>query len=199
MKHYSGPVLALLTLALLTFASAMAQGREKMVISLETDDFELAETDISTLAIGEAQTIETDSGKIIDILRTSDGAEIYVDGELLEMNINDKDMHEVHTMNKHVEIVCDNEEECNENLFIVNHDEHEASGWATEDGERVVIQREVEITCTDNDNEEGDHCSHQMVLISDDEDIDLEALHSEHGNSEGHEFIVIKKVRDTED
>ncbi len=36
------------------------------------------------------KTIETDSGKIIDILRTADGAEIYVDGELLEMNFDDE-------------------------------------------------------------------------------------------------------------
>jgi hypothetical protein len=80
MKHNLGPVFALFTFALLTSASALAQSREKMVIALEADDFKLAETDISTLAIGEAQTIETDSGRIIDILRTSDGAEIYVDG-----------------------------------------------------------------------------------------------------------------------
>ncbi len=90
MKHYLGPVFALFTFALLTSASALAQTREKVVIALETDNFELAETDISTLTIGEAQTIETESGKIIDILRTSDGAEIYVDGKLLEINFNDE-------------------------------------------------------------------------------------------------------------
>jgi hypothetical protein len=96
MKHYLGPVFALLALALLTSASARAQTREKVVIALETDDFELTETDISTLAIGEAQTIETDSSKIIDILRTSAGAEIYVDGELLDMNFNDEGLHAEH-------------------------------------------------------------------------------------------------------
>ena len=197
MKHYLRPVFALLTFALLTSASALAQTREKLVIALETDDFQLAETDISTLAIGEAQTIETNSGKIIDILRTNDGAEIYVDGELLEMNFKHEGLHEEHIMNKHVEIVCDNGEECDEDIFIINHDEDEASGWATADGEHVVIHREVEVTC--NDNDEGDHCSHQMVLISDDEDIDLERLHEEHGSGEGHKLFVIKKVQVTED
>jgi hypothetical protein len=64
MKHYLGPVFALLTFVHLTSASALAQTWEKEVIALGTDDFELAETDISTLAIGEAQTIETGSGKI---------------------------------------------------------------------------------------------------------------------------------------
>ena len=155
MKHNLGPVFALLALALLTSASALAQTRGKVVIALETDDFELAETDISTLAIGEAQTIETDSGKIIDILRTNDGAEIYVDGELLEMNFKHESLHEEHIMNKHVEIVCENGEECDEDIFIINHGE--------------------------------------------DEDIDLERLHAEHGIDEGHKLIVIKKVQVTED
>ncbi len=197
MKHYLGPVFALFTFALLTSASALAQTREKVVIALETDDFKLAETDISTLAIGEAQTIETESGKIIDILRTNDGAEIYVDGELLEMNFNDEGLHEEHMINTHVEIVCDTGEECDENIVIINHDEDEVSGWSTADGEHVLIRREVEVIC--NDNEERDHCNHQMVLISDDEDIDLERLYEEHGNDEGHKLIVIKKVQVTED
>ena len=197
MKHYLGPVLALLTFALLTSESALAQTRDKVVIALETDNFELAETDISTLAIGEAQTIETESGKIIDILRTNDGAEIYVDGELLEMNFNDERLHEEHMINKHVEIVCDTGEECDENMFIINHDEDEVSGWSTADGEHVVFHREVEVIC--NDNEERDHCNHQIVLISDDEDIDLERLYEEHGIDEGQKHIVIRKVQVTED
>jgi hypothetical protein len=41
-----------------------------MVIALQTDDFELAETDISDLEIGDAETIYTESGKTIDLLRT---------------------------------------------------------------------------------------------------------------------------------
>jgi len=148
MKHYLTPVFALLVFALLASASALAQSREKIVIALETDDFNLAETDISTMAIGEAQTIETDSGKIIDILRTNDGAEIYVDGELLEMNFSDVDVHEEHMINTHVEIVCDNGEECDENIFILDHDEHETSGWATEDGEghEFIVIKKTQVT-----------------------------------------------------
>ena len=98
MKHYLRPVFALFALALLTSGYVFAETREKMIIALQTDDFELAETDISSLAIGEAKTIETDSGKVIDILRTNDGAEIYVDGELLEMNFNEDNLHEENMM-----------------------------------------------------------------------------------------------------
>ena len=194
MKHYLRPVFALFVLALLTSASVFAETREKMVIALQTDDFELAETDISSLAIGEAKTIETDSGKVIDILRTNDGAEIYVDGELLEMNFNDDNLHEEHMMEKHVEIVCDSEEECDENIFVFNGDGHDESEWVMADGEHVSIHSEIEITC---DDEEGSDCSHEMILISD--DIELEELHEQHGSGEAHKVIVIKKVHVMED
>lgn len=164
MKHYLAALFALVASALLTFNSALAQTPEKMVVALKTDDFNLSETDISTLAIGEAQTIETDSGRIIDILRTSEGAEIYVDGELIEMNF--------------------------------SHDDHTVPGWATEDGGHVVIHKEVEVACHD---EQDGHCKNKLVLISGDEDIDLEQLHKDHENGEGHKIIVIKKTLVSED
>ena len=62
MKHYLEPVFcAGCTLALLgSNFCYRPMAEEKMVIALKTDSFELAETDISTLAIGESQIIETD-------------------------------------------------------------------------------------------------------------------------------------------
>ena len=69
MKHTMKAIFSLAALALLITTSAQAGSKEKMVIALKTDDFTLAETDVSSLAVGEAQTIETDSGKVIDILR----------------------------------------------------------------------------------------------------------------------------------
>lgn len=51
-----------------------------MFIALKTDPFELAKTDISTLLVGESQSIETGSGNIIDVPRTADGFEIYSAG-----------------------------------------------------------------------------------------------------------------------
>ncbi len=129
MKHHLAPVLVFAAMAILACTSALAETGEKMVIALATDDFELAETDISTLAIGEAKTIETDSGKIIDILRTTDGAEIYIDGELLEMNLDDEDRHEVKRVSKQVEITCDDEGECHKNVTILSGDENESLHW----------------------------------------------------------------------
>jgi hypothetical protein len=56
-----------------------------IVIALTTDDFDLPETDLSDLAIGDAKTIHTESGKTVDLLRTEEGVEVYVDGELLDL------------------------------------------------------------------------------------------------------------------
>ena len=44
--------------AILTFASAQAQTTKTIAIALKSPDFELTETDISEVTIGEAQTIE---------------------------------------------------------------------------------------------------------------------------------------------
>jgi len=78
MKHHLGPVYVLATIAILACACVQAETGEKMVIALATDDFELAGTDISTLNIGEAKTIETENGKIIDILRTAESKNLLM-------------------------------------------------------------------------------------------------------------------------
>ena len=192
MKHYLRPVFALAVLLLLTAISVQAVAGEKMVIALKADDFELAETDISELALGEAQTIETESGTVIDILRTADGADIYVDGELLEMNFDDAGLHE-----EHVEIVCDDDEECSKHVIVLGDDDSHNSEWVTADGENVFIHKEIEISCTDDEN--GTTCSDRMIWISDDEDVDLEELHESHQSGEGHKVIVIKKEIVSED
>lgn len=197
MKHYLAAVFALLIFTLLSPVSSLAEPGEKMVIALETDDFKLAETDISSLAIGEAKTIETDSGRIVDILRTGEGVEIYVDGELLEMNFNNPDLHEDHIMIKHLEIECDDGDACDENITILDQDEHDAAAWVTADGQHIEIRREIEVTC--NTGEQGEQCNEQVILISGDGDIDMEQLHEIHGDGEEHKVIVIKKHLITED
>ena len=139
MKHYLKLIFTLLALTFLTSATVQAETREKVLVALETGDIELAETDISTLAIGEALTIEAQGGKLIDVIRTADGAEIYVDGELLEMKFHDADLHEGHMMSKHVEIVCDGDEEYDNNVFIVAGDGNEST-----DGHKVIVIEKVQ-------------------------------------------------------
>ena len=148
MKHYMKAFFSSAVLALLAATSVQAESEEKMVIALKTGDFELLETDVSELVIGESQTIETDSGKVIDILRTTDGVELYIDGELLEMDFSDQGLHEEHMVQKHVEIICSDEEDCDKNVFVVNGEDFDFEGLheMRGDGENhkiVVIKKEV--------------------------------------------------------
>lgn len=191
MKHYMKVIFSLAALALLAAASVQAQSVEKMVIALKTDDFEMTQTDVSDLAIGESQTIETDSGKVIDILRTADGVELYIDGELLEMDFDGEGLHEEHMIQKHVEIICDDDEECDKNVFVFTGDDNDMSAWISDEGQHVLLHGDTELSCGTDDDETS--CSEKMVWISDDEEFDLEELHEMHANGDGHKIIVIKK------
>jgi len=190
MKHFSGHIATLAVLVILATTPVLAKSTEKMVVALKTADFELTETDISDLAVGEAQTIETESGKVIDVLRTADGAEIYVDGELLEMNFDDESAHESHAVRKHVEIICHDEEDCEKNVFVIGGEDHDNTG-------HIVLHKEVEVSCSDE--EEGTRCEEELVWISDAEEIDIEELHEMHEDGGDHKVIVIKKQVDKQD
>ena len=126
MKHYLIPGLAAVFLvgaAAVCFAGENTDAGKKIVIALKTDDFEIPETDISHLAIGDAETIMTDSGRTIDLLRTADGVEVYVDGELLEPSLaGDGEM-----LHERVEVVCDGDDACEE------------MHWTTGDGEDIDL------------------------------------------------------------
>lgn len=204
MKHNLKPFFALVTFALLATSYVQSDTEEKFIIALKTGALELAQTDISSLAVGGSQTIKTDSGKVIDILRTSDGVEIYVDGELLDVSfirdgLHEDGLHQHHMMIKHTEIICDSDEECGENLFIFASDHTDVAGWVTEDGENIVIHKEIELICADVD--EGISCSDHMAWMSDGENIDLAELHALHmqGEREDYKVIVIKKHLVVED
>lgn len=114
-------LILLLAVVVFTLGSAsLSAGEDKMVIALTTDDFELAETDVSDLEIGDSETIYTQSGKTIDLLRTADGIEIYVDGELLELGLDGEEgIHEGHRIvHQHVEVDCDTEEDCDMDIEL---------------------------------------------------------------------------------
>ena len=197
MKQLLKPIFALTICAILASPPIWAGEGEEMIIELKTHDFEVAATDIGELAIGESKTIETESGKIIDILRTSDGAEIYIDGELLEMNATHEGMHEVHKIEKHVEIVCDDEEDCEKQIFVVTDGEPVDFGFASSEGDNVFIHKEIELSCTDD--EDSTSCSETSVWVTGDGEIDLQELHEMHGDGKTHKVIIIKKEVITED
>lgn len=191
MKRYAKFILTLTFTVVVATGVAMADTEEKMVIALKTDHFEMAETDISALAIGEAKTIETESGKIIDIIRTTDGAEIYVDGELLEMDFDHEGIHEEHKIRKHVEIICEDDEDCDKHIVMHAESDTNVLEWVGHGGDHVVIHKEVELSCTDD--ESGNSCSDSSVWKIEGEDIDLEELRELHEDGEAHQVIIIKK------
>ena len=204
MKGFLKPVFALAVTALLATGNVQADTEEKMIIAVKTDDFEMTETDVSSLAVGESQTIETDSGQIIDLLRTADGVEVFVDGELLEMSfdsegLHEEDSHGLHTITKHVEVVCESDEECEKNVYVFTGDDTDIASFVTDDGENIIIHKEIELTCTSD--EEGTECSDKMIWVSEGDDIDLQELHEMHmaGEGEGHKVIMIKKIEIVED
>jgi hypothetical protein len=172
-----------LTLALMLFGPQAARagddadsGEQQIVIALTTDDFELAATDISHLAVGEAETVYTESGKTIDLLRTEDGVEIYVDGERLDTGLHVSGHHgDHHAIQKHVEIICDEAErengECAE-LALLSDEEIDLENLADEGHGMISIH-------------EGHADGGYEVLIE--KDIDI------HPGEHGRKVIVIEK------
>ncbi len=114
----------LILLACVTAANAGDQAQQitekKIVIAVKTDDIDLKEMDISHLQPGDSETIVTDSGKTVDILKTEDDVEIYVNGKLLDVGPHMKNRHgdhPVHVVHKQVEINCDSDEDCEEMVW----------------------------------------------------------------------------------
>ncbi|MBT8061060.1 MAG: hypothetical protein KJO85_00150 [Gammaproteobacteria bacterium] len=151
----------LLTLALLGSSLAMAATVEKRVIAIKTNDFELAETDVSHLAVGEAETVVTEGGKTIDILRSAEGMEIYVDGELLEMSFGEGEEAAAHRHHERKVIRCDSDQgECDHveiEEFIeadgdirlirahdADHDIHFEDGETHESHKVIILRKEIE-------------------------------------------------------
>ena len=112
-KLLAGAIGALL---LTTAAHAVAgQAREvvadeELVVALKTEHFEIPETDISHLAVGEAERIVTEYGRTVDLVRTEDGVEVYLDGQLLDIPMDGGER----VIREEIEILCDTPEDCEE-------------------------------------------------------------------------------------
>ena len=113
---------------------------KKVVVAVKTDDVELHEVDVSHLQPGDSETIFTENGKTIDILRTEDDVEIYIDGELVDAAKHAEGGHasgthgedgKVHVVRKRIEINCDDRDDCDE------------MGWVSEDGNVVILDKDA--------------------------------------------------------
>lgn len=199
MKQHFKRMYALVAATLLAATAANAANEDKLVVTIVTDSFEVPETDISTLAVGEAKTIETGSDQVVDILRTPDGAEVYIDGELLDMDLaHIGDAHGRHVARHQVEITCKDEDDtaCEQQVEILIHGDGGVSGWAEAEGD-AGLHHEFEIDCID----EGvaTTCEQHVIRIGDDDVIHVETVHGEHAGGTVHKVIVIEKASDTDD
>jgi hypothetical protein len=145
---------------------------KKIFVAVKADDLDLARTDISHLAVGDAETVHTESGRTVDLLRTEEGVEVYVDGERVAMGPHgDAEPGEVH---KRIQIICDDEAaegDCEE-LAMLDHGDIDLEAMAAA-GQHVIVIR-------DGEGEGGDE-----VTIS--EDVE------HHAEGEVHKIIVIEK------
>lgn len=165
---------------------------EKIVVELNTDDFTIEETDLSHLAVGDAETIVTESGKTVDLLRTEDGVEVYIDGELVETGGSHDEKHIVHK----IKIVCDSDEEdCGEDMTWISKME-DIDVETVHDGEHKVIIMSGEGEEWDVEMlGDGPHEAHGTVhIVKEYSDVELGELHEAHDR----EVIIIKKKTEDE-
>ena len=190
LKLTLGFLILMTALLLLGIAAAgeNAMTEEKIVIRVKTDDFELAETDISDLAVGESETIVTESGKTIDLLRTEDGVELYIDGELQDLDFGGGAMHPQHrVLHEAVEFDCESDTDCEcDHDFVFFSDDADFELLHEIDGDNEGFHERIELIC---DVEE--QCE-KRVWISDGEDLDIDELHIA---GEGHKVIKIHKQK----
>jgi hypothetical protein len=145
-----------------------ADHEKKMVVAVKTDDFELVETDISHLGVGESEIIQTEDGRTIDLLRTAEGVEIYLDGELVDLaGLHDGDgEHKV--VKRKVKIVCEGDEdesECEKKVWMSDDIDLEA---LHEDDDHVIMIHKLQGGEAEVDIEEEievDTDGHQKKII----------------------------------
>jgi len=198
MKHCSKAILALSVITMLATSPVQAENEEKMVIKIETDSFSLGTTDISSLGVGEVKTIETESGEVIDILRTLDEIEIYVDGELIELGFDHDPIGEVHMIRNHVQITCDEEDDgdCGRHFVIHTQGDERITTLITGEDDNVFLHEEIEISCSDDGDEAN--CNNHVVWTTEGGEINIESLHEERMDAEGHRVIVITSKTDSD-
>ena len=171
-----------------------------MTISITTDSFELTETDVGSLAVGEAKTIQTESGHVVDILRTPEGAEVYIDGELVDIGSDHERLsEELHVISSDIAIECadDSGAGCEKHLVIEMHGDGESHNhnWIAAD-EAAVLHENVEITCADDDGETT--CTKRVLMLGDENVINIEKIHEEHEDGKVRKVIVITSGDESE-
>ena len=99
-------------------------------------------------------------------------------------------------MEKHIEITCDDAENCDESVFIMAGNDLEPVDWITDHDQNDQVHKSIVLSCSDA--EEGSDCSQKHVWVSAGKELDFEELHKQHANGYDHKVIIKKELR-TED
>jgi hypothetical protein len=184
-----------------TADDATATMDREEVIALKTDNFELEDTVVSDLAVGESKTIFTDDDRTIDLLRTDEGLEIYVDGVLQDMDIHFfGEADEAGAGSHEIEIVCTGDENCDQLVWVEADEDFDSTASADAD-EVHVIKREIRIECSDESDCDEPHVwieEDGASLDSDTADGDVHVIRLHEDTDGAHEgesnkVIVIRK------
>ncbi len=106
--------------AILMVSSAIAGGQTEMLIEVKTDDIQIEQLDISHLEVGDSETIYTQDGTTVDILRVVHGVEIFIDGEQLDIP-SPHDLEFTDDAQEHHEIMIETECDSAEDDGCTNH------------------------------------------------------------------------------
>jgi len=158
---------------------------EQHTIAVKTSGAEIFETDLTQLAVGESRTFTTDAGKTIDVIRTADGAEVYIDGELVDISsASYSGDHAVIHREVQVECISDDagDTDCNHDIAFIGGDAGDLL-------DAQVIHKQYEVIC-----DSGDDCA-DMVWVESDGDLDYAFETLEDPGSDGERVIVIRKHR----
>jgi hypothetical protein len=154
--------------------SALANEEKSVVMKIKSDVTGVISADLSDLEVGDAKTIVTDDGKTVDLLRTKDGFEVYIDGELIEMPHMTVD-HSDGLHKRTIRVECTDDTECEEhhNLMFISESElsdvesvgeiHKIVEIHGGDLESIDIEQLHEI------EEDG-----ELIWISEDEDVTID-------------------------
>lgn len=192
-------IILLLVAAIITFSgTSVAAGGEpervaeqKIVVALKTDDFEIQKTDLSHLAVGDAETIVTDSGKTVDLLRTEDGIEVYVDGELIDPGSHHGEHHAVHK----IKIICgDDDEDCGELPEISDVLDIDIKQFHGGDQKIIVMRGEDEEWEVESLGEGAHEVHGTLHIVREFDELDADEMHEEHERK----VIVIRKGSEDE-
>jgi TusA-related sulfurtransferase len=181
-KLLAGSVAALLLTGAVSAVAAAEHDPvmdEQLVVALKTEHFEIPETDISHLAVGEKETIVTEYGRTVDLLRTEDGVEVYLDGELLDLATDGEE----HVIREEIEILCDTPADCEDVRLMAEDGDLDLEALEADGAHKVIrIHKETEVVGGDVDIE---------LDIETDETIESVEQH-------GEKVIIIRKKSEDE-